>query len=85
MAESVYLLCTVTSIACAVLLLRSYRSLRTQLLLWSTLCFVGLAINNILLFLDLVVVPEIDLSTARSGVALVAVLLLLVGLLWEDS
>ncbi|MBA3452992.1 MAG: hypothetical protein H0T42_07865 [Deltaproteobacteria bacterium] len=85
MAEVVYLLCAVTSIACVALLLRSYRNRPTQLLMWSTLCFVGLAVNNVLLFLDLVVVPESDLSVARSGSALVAVLLLLIGLIWEDT
>lgn len=85
MAEVVYLMCAVTSIACAALLVRSYRRHRTQLLMWSTLCFVGFAINNILLFVDLVVVPELDLSLARSGTGLGAVALLLIGLLWEDS
>jgi hydrogenase/urease accessory protein HupE len=85
MAEVVYLLCTITSLACVALLMRSYRKRRTQLLMWSTLCFVGFAINNLLLFVDLVVVPEVDLSIARSGTALAAVLLLLIGLLWEDS
>lgn len=86
MAETVYLLCALASMFCALLLFRSYRSQRTRLLMWSTLCFVGLALNNILLFVDLVVVPyEVDLSLARSTVGLVAVLLLLFGLLWEDS
>lgn len=85
MAEVVYLLCAVTSIACVALLLRSYRRHPTQLLMWSTLCFVGLAANNILLFVDLVVVPDLDLSLARSGTGLGAVLLLLIGLLWEDT
>ena len=85
MAELVYLLCASTSLACVALLLRSYRRRGTQLLLWSTLCFVGLAVNNILLFVDLVVIRNLDLSLARSGTALAAVLLLLIGLLCEDS
>lgn len=85
MAELVYLLCTITSVACALLLLRSYRNKPTRLLMWSSLCFAGLAINNILLFVDLVVVPELDLSVVRSATALVAIVLLLIGLLWEDS
>lgn len=85
MAEAVYLLCALTSILCAVLLARSYRVQKSRLLMWSTLCFVGLAVNNILLFVDLVLTSEdIDLSFVRSGTALVSVLLLLIGLVWED-
>ena len=64
---------------------RSYRRQRTRLLMWSALCFVGLAANNILMFIDLVLVPDIDLSIVLSGTALAAVVLLLIGLLWEDS
>ena len=85
MAVAVYILCALTSITCAVLLGRSYRRQPTRLLMWSTLCFIGLAINNILMFVDLVVVPQIDLSLVRTGTALAAVMLLLIGLLWEDA
>ena len=85
MAEAVYLLCALTSMFCAVLLFRSYRQQRTRLLMWSTWCFVGLAINNVLLFVDLVIIPNTDLTLVRSGFALVAVTLLVIGLIWEDS
>ena len=86
MAEAVYLLCALTSILCAVLLARSYGRQKSRLLMWSTLCFVGLSINNILLFVDLVLTSEdVDLSLVRSGTALVSVLLLLIGLVWEDK
>jgi hypothetical protein len=85
MAEAVYVLCALTSLFCAVLLFRSYRRARTRLLMWSTLCFVGLAINNLLLFVDLVLVPSIDLTPVRSGIALVAVALLVIGMVWEDA
>jgi hydrogenase/urease accessory protein HupE len=85
MAEAVYLLCALTSMLCATLLVRSYLRQRTRLVMWSMLCFVGLAINNILMFVDLVLVPDVDLSIVRSGTALAALLLLLIGLLWEDS
>jgi hypothetical protein len=84
MAELVYLLCALTSVVCTVLLARSYRRRRVRLLLWSTLCFCGLAVNNALLFIDLVVVPDVDLSLARSSAAFVAISLLLVGMIWED-
>jgi hydrogenase/urease accessory protein HupE len=84
MPELVYVLCALTSVMCAGLLLRSYRSNRSRLLLWSTLCFVGLAINNILLFVDIVVVPEVDLRFLRTGSGLVALVLLTFGLVWES-
>jgi hypothetical protein len=84
MPETVYLLCAGTSTACAVLLLRGYVRQRTRLLLWSSLCFVCLAINNAVLFLDLIVVPATDLSMWRAGTALLGVSLLLYGLIWES-
>ncbi len=83
MAEAVYVLCALTSIACAVLLFRGFRQSRTNLLFWSSLCFAGLAANNVLLFADLVLVPGIDLSLVRSSIALVAVMVLLIGLVLE--
>jgi hypothetical protein len=85
MPETVYLLCAATSVTCAVLLLRAYRRLRTRLLLWSSLCFVLLALNNAVLFVDLIVVPSaIDLSLWRSATALAGVGVLLFGLIWES-
>lgn len=83
MAETVYVLCTITSIACAVLLLRSYLHSRTRFLMWSSAGFVGLAINNIFLFLDLLVVVDVDLQIWRSLAALLAVSVLVVGLVLE--
>jgi hypothetical protein len=83
-AEAVYLLCALTSIACAGLLYRGYRASRTRLLFWSSLAFIGLALHNVLLFVDLVVVPEVDLFYWRTSVALVSMLVLLYGLVWES-
>jgi hypothetical protein len=84
MAETVYLLCALTSIVCAGLLIRSYRRSRTPLLLWSSLCFVGLAINNALLFVDLVLlVNEVELALVRSTIGLVSLLILIFGLIWH--
>jgi hypothetical protein len=85
MAELVYLLCAITSIGCALLLVRSYGQNKTRLLLWSTLCFVGLALNNSLLFLDLVLVRSIDLSVVRAVAGAGAVSLLLGGLIWSSK
>lgn len=84
MPETVYLLCAGTSVTCAALLLRGYRRQRTRLLLWSSLCFVFLAFNNTLLFLDLIVVTTVDLSLWRGVTALAGVSVLLFGLIWES-
>ena len=84
MAEAVYLLCALTSSACAFLLLRSYFRSRSRLLVWSSLAFVGLALNNALLFVDLVLIPDaIDLSIVRSVTGLAALMVLAYGLIWE--
>ena len=82
MAAAVYLLCAVTSIICATLLIRSHRANRARLLFWSSACFIGLALNNVLLVIDLIVVPQIDLQIARDGVALIALSVMLYGLIW---
>jgi hypothetical protein len=83
MATAIYVLCALTSAACAVLLLRGYSRDRVPLLLWSGLCFSGLALNNILLFIDLRVVPTTDLSVWRTLPAIVGVGFLIYGLVWE--
>jgi hypothetical protein len=86
MAEVIYTLCMLSSFICAWLLLRSYRQNKLRLLLWSGLCFVGLSVNNLLLVLDRTVfVTTLDLSTWRLVMALVALLPLLYGLIWEDE
>ena len=85
MAEVVYVLCSLTSLACSVLLLRGYRRSRVRLLLWSSLCFLGLTISNILLFTDLVILPQIDLSLWRSLATLAGLLVLIYGLIWDAS
>jgi hypothetical protein len=84
MAQVVYVLCAVTSIVAAALLLRAYDRSRFPLLLWSGICFVGLALNNVLLFVDLVLVPEVDLSFWRKLPAVAGVLALLHGLVKES-
>jgi len=83
-AEWVYALCALTSVACAVLLLRRYRSSRTRLLFWASLCFLGFALNNIMLFVDLVLLPHVDLFFWRTVPALIGVTLFIYGLIWES-
>ncbi len=85
MAKVVYLLCAVTSIACAVMLLRGYRRMRQRFLLWCGLCFIALMINNVLLFVDNVLYPDVVLfpMSLRAGFALAGLGLLLYGLIWD--
>ena len=85
MPELIYLLCAVTSLICAWLLLRSYRRTRFALLFWSGLCFSALAVNNLILVLDKLVFPDVNFSMWRLSSALVALLLLLYGLIWQDD
>lgn len=84
MAETVYILCTLTSIACTVLLWRGYRRTSTRLLFWSSLCFVGFAINNVLLLVDLQLWHD-DLSLYRNITGLAGAILLVFGLVWEQG
>jgi hypothetical protein len=82
----IYGLCAVTSILCAVLLLRGYFKSHYRLLFWSGLCFVGLAANNVLVLLDRTIfLTSVDLLTLRLATSLIAMLLLVFGLVWEEE
>lgn len=85
MAATIYLLCTITSLACAWLLLGSYRRTGHRLLFWSGLCFASMTLNNFILTLDKVVYPDVDLLLLRLVAALVSVSLLLYGLIFEKE
>lgn len=86
MAVTIYILCTLTSLACAWLLYASYRRTGHRLLFWSGSCFAVMTINNMLLLLDKVVFPtEISLLPLRLISALLALLLLLYGLIYEKE
>jgi hypothetical protein len=77
---------TLTVGLCAFLLLRGYARVRQRLLLWSGLCFAGLAISNAVLFFDLAVFPtEVSLYTWRLGTAAFSMLLLIYGLIFESD
>lgn len=83
LAALVYLLCFLASSACALLLGRSYRRAGARLLLWSSLCFTFLAINNLLLVIDLLLLPAVDLRLWRLLLALAGVGTLLFGFIWD--
>lgn len=85
MAAIIYSLCALTAALCTYLLLQSYRRGHYRLLLWSGLCFAGLTLNNVLLVLDKLVFPTVDLSLWRTSVALLAMAILLYGLIWDSE
>ncbi len=80
---AVYLLCFLTSSACAGLRARSYRRTGARLLLWSAICFLLLAFNNLAVILDLLILPDVDFRLARHLLALAAVGVLLFGFIWD--
>jgi hypothetical protein len=91
MAETVYILCALTSLTCALMLLRGYSRSGARLLLWSGFCFIFLFLYNILLLVDKVMLPDQDTLFGvhfvlwRGAVALIGVILLLVGLIWDGE
>ena len=80
---SVYLLCFLTSAACALLLTRSYRRTGARLLFWSGLCFLFLAANNLVVIFDLLLIPDVDFRLIRHSLALLALGVLLFGFIWD--
>ena len=85
MAEITYSLCAATSIWAAILLLLRYRERPSGLLFWSAIAFTGLAVNNVLVVVDLVMVPHVDLSAFRALVAALAMLVFVFGLISETA
>ena len=85
MASLAYILAALICLVCAVLLLRGFFAGRHRLLLWSGLCLLGLAISNLITFIDLVMLPRTDLYPVRLVCALTGMLLLLYGLVWEEE
>jgi hypothetical protein len=78
-----FLLAALTSIACMVLLFRGYARSGLRLLFWSALCFVFLSVNNVLLFVDTIVLPLVDLRVARLSASLAGIACLLYAFIWE--
>ena len=81
MREVVYMLCALTSVGCMTLLLRAYRRTRVPALFWCSAAFLIFAFSNIILFIDLVLVPQHDFSLFRQEITLAGVVLLLYGLI----
>ncbi|HEY7503447.1 MAG TPA: DUF5985 family protein [Gemmatimonadales bacterium] len=85
MAAAVYLLCALTSLLCAVLLLRGYGQRKIRLLLWSGVGFVWFALANTMLVVDLLILPRVDLQLWRDVPTLAGVILLVYGLVWDTN
>jgi hypothetical protein len=81
----VYILCAVTCLLCAILLFRGYARTGVRLLFWSGLCFVGLMLDNVMVYVDLVIVPDVSLAVWRKIPGLIAISLLLYGLVWDTK
>lgn len=79
----VYFLCFLSSGLCAYLLVMAFRRRAEKLLLWSAICFCLLAVNNLVVFVDIVILPSIDLTTWRSLTAILAIVALIYGFIWE--
>ena len=84
-APAVYVLGFAVTLACGVLLFRAYSAVGKRLLLWSAVCFCGLAISNLLVFIDLVLLPTVDLYPLRLITAAASMMILLYGLIWEGQ
>ena len=83
MAEIVYFLCAAMSFLTATILYRNFLRTAVRFLLWSSLCFAGLALTNVLLFLDMVVIGSIDLSLVRNIPGTLGFGILIYGFVWE--
>jgi hypothetical protein len=82
---AVYLLCLLTSVTCATLLVRAWRRTRTRLLLWTAISFLLLSVNNLLLVADLILFPSAYLTPFRQAAAALALIVLLYGFIWETD
>jgi hypothetical protein len=86
MAVVIYVLCAMTALVCAVMLLMGSRRTGSRMLFWSGLCFAGLAFTNLVVVVDaLELFPHENFSTLRLGSALLALMLLLYGLIFEKE
>jgi hypothetical protein len=84
MAAAIYILCSLTALACFGLLFRAWRRTRAAFLFWCSLCFAGLAVNNVILVIDKLLLPDVSLALPRLAIALVATLLLVYGLVSQE-
>lgn len=80
-AKVIYVLCALTSLFCFAMLFRGYLRHRTGILLSSSVAFLAFAAANVLLVVDLLLLPDVDLLILRNAVTLLGVVLLVWGLI----
>lgn len=85
MAGVVYILCAITSLVCSILLFRGYSRNRFRLLFWSGIGFAGFTLNNIILFLDQQVIHGVDLSLLRTIPGAIGMMIMVYGLIMEET
>jgi hypothetical protein len=85
MVPAIYILGALVVGLCAVMLFRAYAKSKQRLLFWSGLCFLGLTMSNLLVFVDLVMIPDVNLYPLRLWTAAIATMLLVFGLVWESE
>ena len=85
MAETIYVLCFLSSLAASGLLMRAYFATHQRILLWTGLGFVFICLNNLLLIVDLLVIPDTDMSPIRHVTTLVGASLIVFGLVWDHD
>ncbi len=85
MGPAVYIFGFLVTLTCGVLLTRAYSNVGKRLLLWSAICFYFLALSNLIVFLDLIVFPDVDLYRWRLIAAAIGMVILLYGLIWEGD
>ena len=78
-----FLFAALTSFGCMALLFRGYARTGSRLLLWSALCFIFLTGTNVLLFVDNITAPEVDLRVYRLLASLIGIGCLLYAFIWE--
>lgn len=83
MSVALYVFTIVVTLFCAVLLLRAWTRVRRGLLLWSGLCFVGLTLDSVLVLVDMILFPSLDLFTWRLASVAISLSLLVFGMIWE--
>lgn len=81
----IYILCAVTCLGCAALLLRGNVRKRDGLRFWTALCFVAMAVNHVLLYLNFIVLPDVELLFVARIAMLIGVVLLNFGLIWHST
>lgn len=84
-AGIVYIFGAVICFGCALLLVRGYMRSRMRLLLWSSVFFFALTADNIIVFFDLIVFPDVKFGFFRNLFTLCGLLLLIYGLIYESE